>query len=816
MMNYMRTPPLRGKSNIDLTLDQSLEELPSEDLCSLVHDLVRENRKFSRQIDRLQERVKRVELFESFVETVETVHNVEKHKMEKYMRLMLENSRNVVLFLDRNGRLVYCTDIFLKLFDIHAKDAVNGRTLEEIHSRFTDEKLTRTIVNAFQAAKRSLTPTSADIKVETVNDAGKWELRFYTVTLTPFLETNGEFGGVIMLYHDITDIHARILAEDANAAKDQFIANISHEIRTPLNTILGLSELELQKKLSDDTNDNLEKIYSAGRILLGIINDVLDVSKIKAGKFKLSEENYGFLDMLSETINLNIVYMASKPIVFTFDVDERIPARLYGDEMRVKQILNNLISNAFKFTEKGAVSLWVSCDLREGEAWITFVVGDTGRGIRAEDMNELFKNYSQLEARLNHKAEGSGLGLAICKSLVEMMDGSIEVESEYGKGTVFTAKIRQGVTDETPVGAEDVRALKEFRYTKTTREKVYAANVYIPDGKVLVVDDISTNLDVAKGLLARYGMTIHCASSGMEALAMVRCGGDPYDLIFMDHMMPDMDGMETITAIRSEGGAYAKTPIVMLTANAVSGRREMFLASGVDDFIAKPINLLKLDRLLKKWMPAQKQLEPPAVPADAEDGGESAENSIPDIPGVDVGLGLAHSGGSAALYRDVLASFRRDADEKAEAIERSAAAGELRLYITLVHGIKGAAAGIGANDLAAFAKRLENAGEAGDTATVSAKTGEFLSDLRAVSRDIQAALAHISPTCPERKDFIALRPEVLKDALRDMDIQAVNALLAEYAEMPLDAETKDSVAAIERHILMFEYDEAIEAIDALL
>ncbi|MDR2087899.1 MAG: response regulator [Clostridiales Family XIII bacterium] len=812
----MKPLSLNSAPLLGVAMDMPLENLSTEDLFSLVRDLIKENRKLSRQAAGLRERMKKLEVFDSILETVETVHLAERHKMEKYMRLLLENSRNIVLFLDRNGRLVYCTHIFLKLFGIPSADAVKGRTLQEVYGRFVDEKHAAAVTEAFREVSEKLTPFENDIDARVHNASGEEECRPYTIMITPFPGENGGFGGAVLLYHDTTDVQARILAEDANAAKDQFIANVSHEIRTPLNTILGLSELELRKELPEDTSANLDRIYGAGKTLLGLINDILDVSKIRSGKFELSESEYSVLDMLRESIDLNVVRITDKPIVFEVDVDGNIPHRLYGDGMRVKQILNNLLSNAFKFTEKGVVGLRVSFEPDGEDVRLAFAVRDTGRGIKRADMGELFKSYNQFEAAPNQKLEGSGLGLSICKCLAEMMGGSVGVESEYGKGSVFTAEIKQRVADGTPIGADAARDLRAFRFAKRFCRDTCAVSVFVPEGRVLVVDDVSANLDVAKGLLSCYGLTADCASGGAEALAMIRRADVPYDLIFMDHMMPHMDGLETVRAIRSErGGAHAKTPIVMLTANVVAGRREMFLRSGADDFLEKPIGVAKLDDMLRRWMPQEKQLAPLACKSGGADENARAAD-LPAIPGLDVDCGLANSGGSCALYRNVLASFCRNVDEKAAQIESSAAAGDFKLYTTLVHGIRGAAASVGANAAASFAESLETAGENADLAVIAARTGEFLSGLADLARSIRAATANRAADVPGDEAAVCLHMADLKKALLDMDIQAVNALMAEYAALPLDEKTRESVFEIEERILLFEYDAAIGIIDALL
>jgi signal transduction histidine kinase/HPt (histidine-containing phosphotransfer) domain-containing protein/ActR/RegA family two-component response regulator len=606
-------------------------------------------------------------------------------------------------------------------------------------------------------------------------------------------------------------------AKMASRAKSAFLATVSHELRTPLNAVLGLTEVELQKNLPADTGGNLEKIYSAGTDLLVLINDILDVSKIEAGKAELFEEDYDFPDMIIEAININTVRAASsKPVSLNVDVDEGIPVRLRGDARRVKQILINLLSNAFKFTKEGEVGLRASCERQGGDAWVTYVVSDTGIGIREDDIGKLFMNYSQIGTRANHQINGTGLGLSICKSLAEMMDGAIRVESEYGKGSRFIVKIRQGIVDGTPIGTGVARDLKESRHIGSRRGKADAVPVFMPEGRVLVVDDVITNLEVAKGLMSRYGITVHFASSGMEAIEMIREGKERYDIIFMDHMMPEMDGMEAISIIRGEtGNAYAKTlPVVMLTANVVSGRREIFLRGGANDLLAKPIDVAILDSVLRRWMPREKQTECPLESGGSADSGEMALIAGLEISGINIPVGLRNSGGKAVFYTDVLLSFCLDADGKVIEIRSAMEKGDIDLYTTLVHGLKGAAFGIGADSFATLAGEMENAGKKGDMSAISHKTDLLLSELNHLTDNIRAALSERMGKMKLREGT-DLRIETLKKALLQMDAEAVNELLAQYVNMPLDIKTRTIISAIDQHILLYEYDEAIKKADLL-
>jgi len=405
-----------------------------------------------------------------------------------------------------------------------------------------------------------------------------------------------------------------VIAVQASRAKSEFLATMSHEIRTPLNAIIGLSEIELRDRLPDSSRERIIQINQSGASLLGIINDILDISKIEAGSFELVPAEYEAAPFISGTVNLNMVRLGSKPISFVMKINGDFPAKLIGDELRVKQVLNNLLSNAIKYTDEGTITLNIAWSTHSaGMVKLIFTVQDTGIGIRPEDIKKLFTSYTQLDTKANRKIEGTGLGLAITKKLVEMMGGIINVESEYGSGSVFTAEIIQGIKDFQPLGEETAEALRNFRYIseeQTGKEKNIVP-LWMPQVQVLVVDDLPTNLLVARGLLAPYGLQTDTAASGREALEKVQAG--QYDLIFMDHMMPEMDGVETSTAIRKIE-RYAHTPIVALTANALRGMKEFYLENGFQDYLSKPISPEALDGIINKYLKEQVTMDNDPAP----------------------------------------------------------------------------------------------------------------------------------------------------------------------------------------------------------
>ncbi|MFP3155643.1 ATP-binding protein [Lachnospiraceae bacterium ZAX-1] len=603
-------------------------------------------------------------------------------------------------------------------------------------------------------------------------------------------------------------VKARESAVASASAKSDFLANMSHEMRTPLNAIIGLSELTLDiDDIREDVRDNIGKMYNSGVTLLSLINDILDISKIESGKFELIPVEYDTPSLINDTVTLNIVRIGSKPITFHLDIDESMPSQLVGDELRIKQVFNNLLSNAFKYTKEGSVVWHITFEMDGDAIWLVSRVTDSGIGIHLEDVKKLFSEYNQVDTKSNRKIEGTGLGLSICKSMAEMMGGGITVESEYGNGSTFTVRLRQGrAQNSVPIGAEVAENLRNFHYSDNRRDRsAKLLRTNIPYARVLIVDDISTNLDVARGMMKPYGMQIDCVTSGPAAIDLIRKQPVTYNAIFMDHMMPGMDGIEATRIIREEiGTEYAKNiPIIALTANAIVGNEDMFLSKGFQAFLSKPIDIMRMDVVINYWV-RDKELEKELAKdthhnqqsmtsprTDNEKRSANDENSDFDlrdymhsgkfsVRGLDLKKGLKRFGDDEETYLGVLKSYVQNTPPLLDKL-RECTQESLPDYAIVVHGIKSSSRSIGAEPIGAQAEALEFASKAGDLTFVKANNNDFTEAVQALIDGSSKALEAIARENPKPRKT---KPDAdtlatLSEACKSFDIDEVDKAMKE-------------------------------------
>lgn len=713
-------------------------------------------------------------------------------------------------------------------------------------------------------------------------------------------------------------------AEIAGKAKTEFLTNMSHEIRTPMNAIVGMVELIMRENISDIVREHVYNIKSASTNLLGIINDILDISKVESGKIELLEDEYEFASIINDITNMAVVRIDEKDIDFLVEVDPTIPYKLFGDEIRIRQIIINLVNNAIKFTTSGYVRLKIDSQrIKDNEVNLKISVKDTGMGIKAEDLDKLFESFKQVDTRRNRNIVGTGLGLAISKSLVELMGGEIFVESKYGQGSEFSFIVPQKVTNYK--GFADInndklnqnilvyeeqntyeKSLKyafeslnlnvdycksEISFTNAIYEKKYdyiftsykiiekykneilnrnidaklnaminlgegyrivddvtyiqkpiyslpiasilneenisllyakdsnekQVSFIAPEAKILIVDDNAVNLKVACGFMSQYKMEMDTAISGFEALEMVT--KKQYNLIFMDHMMPEMDGLDTTKAIRSISGEYYKeVPIVALTANAISGAKEMFLSNSMQDFLSKPIDAKKLNNILKRWIPDELKKNPNE--SLKIDKNKEEKNIKLNLKYIDYEDSLKRNNLDIDSYIEILKIFLRDGNNKFDNLNHYAKE-ELKRYIIEVHAIKSSSLSIGAYSLSNKAKLLEEAGKSANIKYIQENHPIFMHEYKEILNIIKENIHNIESNeaynntekVEVDKADILSKIDQIKAALDDFEADVAKELLEELKFVKLIDENSSIIDKTLELIDMFEYDKATECIN---
>jgi len=731
---------------------------------------------------------------------VETAYKAieEKNALSNLENIM--NSLDIMIYVTepKTGEILFINDSMKEHYGI--KDDCVGKLCYKIFQKNFNERC-----EFCPCIKLDKTP---DEKIQ-------WE-EYSTITNRIYSNTdryiNWPNGQIVHMQHsvDMTElIAAKDFAEQASHYKSAFLANMSHEIRTPMNAILGIAEIQLQTgNLAPDTNYAFGKIYESGDLLLNIINDILDLSKIEAGKMELTLSKYDIPSLIHDTAQLIRFRYNSNPLEFFIHVDENTPLEFLGDELRIKQILNNLLSNAFKYTDNGEIEFNVSFepvddDKQDENVILIFKVRDTGQGMNQEQLDVLFDEYTRFNNEVNRATTGTGLGMSITKQLVNLMNGEIKAESEPDKGTIFTVRIPQKRVNQSVCGPEFTEKLRDINFiVSSITKKTQFFREYMPYGSVLIVDDTESNIYVTKGMLLPYGLKIDTASSGFEAIDKIK-NGNIYDIIFMDHMMPKMDGIEAVKIIRDMD---YKNNIVALTANAIVGRAEMFLQNGFDGFISKPIDSRELNFYLNELIRNKK-------PAEVIEKARKEQRE----------KNIIVTENESGIYKEKIMFFKKDAENAIFVLEDLVKklpdinANETELYKITVHGIKSALANIGEKSLSNTAYILEKSAEDRNFSILTKNTFPFINSLKTLFERLSPALK-TDDKVMSNNDSIFLREKLqeIKTACEDYDKKTAKTALNELKQKTWTAKITNLLDDISIYILHSSFKKIITTITNFL
>ena len=591
----------------------------------------------------------------------------------------------------------------------------------------------------------------------------------------------------------------RLKAYAANQAKSSFLANVSHEIRTPINAVLGMNEMILRETTEDNIKEYAMDVNSAGVSLLAIINDILDISKVEAGKMEIIPAEYELSNMINDLVNMTSVRAKSKGLDLNVSVDSSLPSVLYGDDLRLKQIIMNLLSNGVKYTKEGSVDFTVGGTVEGDILRLNVSVRDTGIGIKEEELQYLFTAFQRLDERANRNIEGTGLGMSIASELLRMMGSQMELESTYGQGSHFHFTVEQKIINVTPIG--------NIEETIKQKAKEYNHDITFtaPDSQILVVDDNSINRKVVSGLLKDIGCQIDEAGGGYECLDRVR--EKHYDLIFLDHLMPDLDGVWTLEKIKSEENLCMETPVIAFTANAVSGMKESFLATGFNGFISKPVDAGRLEEILLEFLPKD-QIKEGTGPRKKQVGPADIKG-LPDLDNFDFRYAAVCLGG-ADLIKSVAVEFNSQSDRIAKELEDYLAAGDMNNYRTSVHALKSTSRMLGEITLSGLCKTAEFAARAGESDKVQALQPMIMAELAAATEELQVFVPkqEITQKTMLGTDELAARLTELKRVIDDRDVNATDALAKELSQV----EYNDDIAPLMQEV--FDYIKLLKLLKA--
>ena len=605
-------------------------------------------------------------------------------------------------------------------------------------------------------------------------------------------------------------------AEHANQAKSTFLANMSHEIRTPMNAIIGFSELVLKMDIDDEVREHVEDIKWSSHNLLAIINDILDISKIESGKMELTMDNYYTANLLNDVALIISSQASKKDLDFQMNVDENIPREMYGDKVRIRGILINILNNAVKYTKEGQIKFDISIiNQTTHNIKLEFKISDTGIGIKPENLDNLFNTFERLDQKHQYAIEGSGLGLAIANGYINLMGGDIFVESTYGKGSTFTVILEQGVIDSKPLE-------KTFYLEKENYSSSSLSDMKIKDLNVLVTDDNPINLKVAHGILTYYGLNVDTATSGKEAIEL--SGKTNYDIIFMDQMMPEIDGIEAMKQIRLLNSHYAlggKGKIIVLTADAIKGAREGLLEKGFDEYLGKPINVTQLERIFLKFIPNEK-ISYSDVDKSKNQKDEMFKYLKENLPQINVEKGIANCGGDVSDYLKILQITYEYGEKQLNELKNAWINKDYDFYIIKIHALKSTSLNIGAVDISTKAKKQEEEGKAGNYTYIDEHMQSFQDEYMELLENLKVILNHCQmlPNVSNSDDLPILDDETvipilnnIERCIDDFDFSEVFEILEETKKYKLSEKYAEIFNQIEELMEDLSIDEIKELLN---
>lgn len=612
---------------------------------------------------------------------------------------------------------------------------------------------------------------------------------------------------------------ARQEALAANEAKRKFLAHMSHEIRTPINAVLGMDEMILRESKEQNVKEYAMDIYMAGQTLLSLINDILDFSKIESGKMEIVPVEYDTSSMIYDLANMTSQRAQNKNISFKVEIDQNIPSKLYGDDVRIRQILTNILTNAVKYTPEGTVWLRIQSHLADNNAVLRFEVEDTGIGIKKEDLPKLSAEFERIEEERNRNIEGSGLGMNITIQLLSLFGSRLYVESEYGKGSKFYFELEQKIVDYTPIG--------DFKYKvrQLAKEYNYSAKFCAPDAKILVVDDNAVNRKVLRNLLKETLIEVTDAGGGRECLALVQ--QNHYDLIFLDHMMPEMDGVETLHQIKALSGCLCKdTPVVVLTANAVSGAKEKYLAEGFDDFLSKPVVPQKLELMIRKMLPESliregSVLEQETGYPQQEEVMQGFLEELPQVDGLDWQYAWMHLP-DMELLEYTVKEFYAQIDSAAERLEQAymglMESTQLEQFRIQAHAMKSLAATVGILPLSGVARILEYAAKDSKIETIKSITPAFLEEWRSYREKLQGVFGIEAQGKKEVTDPSVIQAllEMVRLSMQEMDIDQADRMMSQLREYTYPDKMEQNIRSLVTAVTDLNMEETQRLTDLLI